>query len=191
MDDYVSIVLVQFRHGKREAVAKKCFDSLLNNTTYPYELILIDNTQNNRGFSDARNLGVSMATGKYLCIMDDDILVNPNWMETCIGMLLETDGNKYLVTPIHQRNVHKWELPNVNGYRCNYRTGSNCMIGRREAFEKIGKFPSFKQIKGIGYEVPKAGMTYANITARAGYQFLITKEPMAYDMGLHTHSYNE
>lgn len=191
MTDFCSIVLLHYRRGTRNAVARRCLTALINNTTYPFELIMIDNTQNNRGFSAGRNLGISIATGKYLCIIDDDVFVNPGWLEGCIKALQETDENKYLATPVIQRGILKWELDSVKGYRCNYRTGSNCMVGKREIFERLGKFPSYKDTRGMGYETAKAGMAYASTIARAGYAFLICKDHLAYDLGLGGHSYNE
>ena len=194
LNAYVSIIVLTYRQGERTKIAQKCLKALVDNTNYPYELILIDNTWNNRGLSDGRNLGLAMATGGWICIMDDDIYVLPNWLSNCISTLKRTDMHKYLVTPLIQRCIGRWELPNVKEYRCNARTGSNCMIGRREIFEKVGAFANFKdrfpdKRRGMQYEAAKAGKYYSDLLYKAGYLFLLTKEKMAVDLGANTHSY--
>lgn len=154
---------------------------MFENTGGEYELILIDNTQNNRGLGGARNLGATMATGDYIAIVDDDVDFKKGWLEECIKMI--ELGEHFLATPIHQPRIRKWELPQVEGYRQNYRTGSNCMVMRRSTFDKIGPF--------VTKSIPTDGMNYATRTTRAGFTFLITKEPLAEDMAFNIHSYSD
>lgn len=187
-NNFCSIIVTTYRYGKREEVAKKSIQSLFENTTYPFELILVDNTQNNRGLSVARNVGYSMATGNFLCFTDDDIAFSPGWLTECIKMIHL--GDKLLATPIHQPGVKKWELPPVEGYRRNWRCGSNCMVMKREAFEDIGKFVDFTYISPK-YDCAKTGKEFATRLSRRGYSFLITKERMAKDMAIGVHSYYE
>lgn len=188
-NNYVSIVLLTYRQGERKNISEKCLRALIENTNYPYELILVDNTWNNRGLKEGRNYGISQATGKYLCIIDDDIYVYPGWLEVCMKMLMRTDKKKYLVTPVVQRLIKKWEIPKVNGYRCNRRTGSNCMIGLRAIFNDIGEFPDCKRQGDLKFEAAKLGQLYADMIYRKGYLFLIPKYPMAKDLGMNRHSY--
>jgi glycosyltransferase involved in cell wall biosynthesis len=187
LGNFVSIVYLNYRRGAcdRDTISKLSLASLLENTTYPYELIFVDNTQNNRGFSNGRNFGASLATGKYIAFVDDDILFLPLWLETCIGLVEK--GDKYMATPVIQRLIARWELPGVDGVRQNYRTGSNCMVMRRSAFDEIGEFWNFR--RGIQYTVAKAGKEYANRITRAGYTFLICNPARATDLGVNKHSY--
>lgn len=182
--EYCSVIMTVYRHGEREGVAKKSITSLLQNTTYPFEFILVDNTQNNRGLGLARNAGYDIATGNFICFTDDDIDFKAGWLEECIKLVQM--GTKYIATPVWQPRVNKWELPPVNGYRQNYRTGSNCMVMRPETFEDIGRW-----IEGFppAVNVVKIGHKYSDMISRKGYTFLITKEPMAEDIGLGHHSY--
>jgi GT2 family glycosyltransferase len=162
--------------------------SVVDNTASPYEFILVDNTENNRGMSGGRNFGASIATGDYIAFIDDDIILLPGWLPACIDAIEQ--GDKFMSTPVHQQAVGRWELEPVNGYRQNYRTGSNCMVMRRSAFEDVGVFDLFSLPgRDIRYQTGKAGKHYASRVSRKGYTFLITKEPFAIDMGLDRHSY--
>jgi len=79
---------------------KKCIESI-KKYTKDYELIIIDNNSSedgtksyiineankclfnltNLGFSKGNNQGAKMATGEYLCFMNSDVIVGPNWLE--------------------------------------------------------------------------------------------------------------
>lgn len=183
MDSYASIVMVTWRKGlhQRAEIARKSIASVLKNTEYPFEFILIDNTQNNRDLARARNMGLKMATGRHIVIMDDDIEVFPGWLTTCIHMIEAAKG-KYLATPVHQIRVRKWEMPKVNGHRCNWHTGSNCMVAPREMFKEVGDFNE-------RFSVNRTGVEYIKRQSRAGYSVLITDAPLALDLGAKIHSY--
>jgi len=77
---------------------KKCIDSIRKYTT-DYELIIIDNDSNketkeylkdldaiiitnseNRGFPYGCNQGIKLASYNYLCFLNDDTIVTPNWL---------------------------------------------------------------------------------------------------------------
>jgi len=184
MNDYASIIMVTFRGGlnNREELFQQSIASVLKNTSYPHELILIDNTQNNRDLSIARNMGIKMSTGKWIVIMDDDVEVQPGWLTECIRILKEVPG-KRMVTPVHQPRIGKWEHEPVMGYRCNSRTGSNCMVMPREIFDEIGLFDE-------GLNVGRTGVKFIDNQIRQGFSVLLTKVPYAIDRGLRRKSFN-
>lgn len=173
--------MLSFRKGShnRNEIFKKSIASLFENTEGEYELILIDNTQNNRGFGGGRNFGASMATGEYIVFVDDDIEFKNGWLPECLKMI--ELGDKFIATPIHQIRRRRTEMEPFMGYRRNSRVGSNCMVMRMSAYKDIGQFDNIS--------VPKDGMRYADRTIRAGYSFLITKEALAKDMAFNLHSY--
>lgn len=78
-----------------------CLRSVVRNTSVPYELIVINNSRartirrclrrfpsarviqnpKNFGFSRAANQGIVSARGQYLCLLNTDTLVPPQWLE--------------------------------------------------------------------------------------------------------------
>ena len=86
-----------------------CLDSVLRQTFGDFELICVDDgstdgssailaeyaardrrvkviTQANAGLSAARNAGISMATGEYICFIDSDDWIADDAMETCVSV---------------------------------------------------------------------------------------------------------
>jgi GT2 family glycosyltransferase len=85
-------------------MAKNSIDSILTRTFYPnYELIIVDNNSDketvemlesyrnipevklilnkeNYGFAKGNNIGLKAATGEYLVLINNDILVTPGWL---------------------------------------------------------------------------------------------------------------
>jgi glycosyltransferase involved in cell wall biosynthesis len=197
MNDFCSIVMISFRKGvnNRNSLFLQSLNSLLTTDAgYSFEFYLIDNTQNNRGLA-GRNEGFKLSTGKYLCYVDDDILFKENWLKDCVDILESVEG-KYTVTPIHTPIMahKKFELPPVNGYRCNYRSGSNCMVLRKEAFADVGEFYGLymdRKRKGPMFVgIGKSGTKYCDRQTRAGYKVLMTKEEKAVDLGFKKHAYD-
>jgi glycosyltransferase involved in cell wall biosynthesis len=181
MADFASIVMVCYRKGanNREEMFRTSLSSLFANTSYPFELILVDNTQVNKPLGYARNEGLIKASGKYTVITDDDILFKPSWLKECVEMV--ELGDRFFATPVHQPRVKRWELEPFKGYRRNTRTGSNCMVGRTKDFLGLGPF--------LDLPVNRVGVEYADRVVKRGFSFLITKFPLAEDMGFRKHSY--
>lgn len=115
LDKKVSIIILGFNQVK---YTKLCIDSLVKNTRQKYELILIDNgstdetaeyfksiagakaiiNADNLGVARGWNQGLRAATGDYLCILNNDTLLPPNWLENMVR-LCESDPKIGLVGP--------------------------------------------------------------------------------------------
>lgn len=85
----------------RPDVLRECVESLLKQTYYNFEIIIVDQSDkelcnNNiaamdsrikyihideKGLSHARNIGLNYASGDYICLIDDDALYEPNVLE--------------------------------------------------------------------------------------------------------------
>lgn len=116
----VSIVMLTFNALD---YTKKCVDSIVENTSYPYEIIFVDNASSdgtvaylqklvkkhknfklvknkeNKGFAAGNNRGVEVATGDYVLLLNNDVLVADSWLETLVEAL-ELDENIGMVGPI-------------------------------------------------------------------------------------------
>ena len=82
--------------------ARHCFERIKQYTKLPYELILIDNgsihgqdlleeyadvlisNKENLGFAKAVNQGIRRATGEWICVVNNDILIYEGWLEALI-----------------------------------------------------------------------------------------------------------
>lgn len=116
----VSIVILTFNALE---YTKMCVTSIKNHTTYPHEIIFVDNSstdgtieylrklveQNpeyklirnheNKGFAVGNNLGVAAATGEYVMLLNNDVLVSEGWLESMVKAL-EKDDRIGMVGPI-------------------------------------------------------------------------------------------
>lgn len=125
MQSKLSIIVPIFNVEK---YLPKCLDSILNQTFEDFEVICIDDgstdssleiltehsqedrrvkiiSQKNKGPSVARNNGLKVASGEYICFVDGDDWIEPNTLElvienfkddidiVCYGANIVTDGN--------------------------------------------------------------------------------------------------
>lgn len=183
--NHCSIIMVTYRPGAydREQISRISIQSLLANTSYPFEFILIDNSQNNRGLGAARNLGISQATGRYIAIVDDDIEFQYGWLEACIDILDKFPG--VLATPIHvDKNRPWWKKHyrgNIDGYNIHSRSGSNCMVMKKHTLELIGPFENIHPSKD--------GVLFHDNINFLDIPCMLTREPLARDLAFNKHSY--
>jgi len=118
----ISIIIVSW-NGK--AVLKKCLNSIFNrNYNFSYEVIVVDNgskdgtvemlkndfrtvkikeNKKNLGFPIANNLGIKMAQGKFILLLNQDIELEENTLETLFNFLKNNLKNNIVaVAPMLQ-----------------------------------------------------------------------------------------
>ena len=102
---------------------RQCLQSIEKYTNVPYELIIVDNgstdgtqaflkdyekkhnkckiilNERNRGFAVGNNQGISSATGNYILLLNNDVIVTQNWLEKLI-IHIESDPNIGMVGPV-------------------------------------------------------------------------------------------
>jgi glycosyltransferase involved in cell wall biosynthesis len=60
--------------SRRKTINRELSENIKNTIGYAYELIVIDNSENQYSIFEAYNLGIEKSTGNYLCFIHDDIL---------------------------------------------------------------------------------------------------------------------
>ena len=181
---------------KRNELLKVCVESILKHTDYPAELIVMDNGGNpdasdylldlaregklthvrfprNMHFALAWNQGAKLATGEYLSFICNDVEVQEHWLSECMRMLKEHEGEKILATPFITYDKRRYTTVLPNGDRLNPRSGSNCMVIKRELFYDVGEWPIHK----IG------GTIWYNKMYKMGYKTIAPPVDIAVDRG--------
>lgn len=73
----VSVIIVDY--GKH--LLQDCLESLKAQTFKDFEIIVIDNNVQNRGFSAGCNEGIRQAKGEFIALLNNDARANRNWLK--------------------------------------------------------------------------------------------------------------
>lgn len=173
---YASIILVHYSlvddFGEKKAwesqptrseMLKMSIDSIVENTNYPAELIVMDNGGNpddseylldlarkgiintyvrykdNMQYAFSHNQGAKLATGDYLVFTCNDVTVKPGWLSNCVKMLEENNDRRLVATPFIISHIHpKYNQEKIGENRINPYAGSNCMVMDRRTWRDLG-----------------------------------------------------
>ena len=122
---FCSIIITHFAMNKeRSDMMRESINSLLNNTHFPFELIVVDNggskedsewlldlsqsghitvylrNANNMHFAFARNQAFKLSHGQYVCIADNDLLYADGWLTKCVEVLDTYPAKRIYTTPM-------------------------------------------------------------------------------------------
>lgn len=118
----ISIIIPCFNNGK---YVEKCLKSINKQSYQNYEVIIIndgssDNSksviqnfiegktryflinQNNSGVSVARNKGLQIAKGDYICFVDADDYIEPNYLEVLYKTMVNNESDLSICSVIHE-----------------------------------------------------------------------------------------
>ncbi|MUT65865.1 glycosyltransferase family 2 protein [Paenibacillus sp. NEAU-GSW1] len=195
---------------------KSCIDSISENTELPYEIIVVDNAstdgtgaylrglggqvrfrvlQENYGFAGAVNMGMMMAKGTTMLILNNDTLVTDNWLEnlmTClqssedIGMVGPVtnyiSGDQQISVP-YQDVADMPEFARLNNisdpkkWHPTDRLPGFCLLFRRELWEKVGYLDE-------GFEIGNFEDDDFNVRVRLqGYSLVIARDSFIHHFG--------
>ena len=125
-------------------------------------------------FAYAWNTLAKISNGDYISFICNDIEVLPGWLSSCVKILEDYKDKQWVSTPLitYDKRKHTLEVT-PEGYRVNMRSGSNCMVLKRQDLPKLGDFP----VHRIG------GSIWYTRNFRAGWRFVAPKEDLAIDRG--------
>ncbi len=162
-----SLVVLTYNQLK---YTQKCIASIYKNTKLKFELIIIDNgstdgtinylktikkkhnniklilNHKNIGVAASWNQGIKHSQADYIAILNNDIIVTPNWLRNCIQFSVEKD---YLfVGPAFKEGKLNYDLNKFykyfikkNRYRERKKTYAGfAMIFHKSIFDKVGYF---------------------------------------------------
>lgn len=101
--------------------------------------------KNNGGVASARNLGAKVSSGKYICCLDADDAIAPEFLETCTSYLEQNPSvftaytRLQYIKPTGETGVSNW--PDKYQYDKFLRRQNQvptCNVSRREVWERLG-----------------------------------------------------
>lgn len=149
---YTVGILIYHRSQELVDMARNCLASVINSVNREEtEILIIDNGSTvrtdyfeknadtyirfneNKGISRGWNTILKLARGKYITIINDDIIVHGNWLE---------ELQKAMDMPqAGVANVHVQHLPHGQGIVENYKWFSgSCFMLKQKTIEKVGYF---------------------------------------------------
>ncbi len=180
-------------------VVEKCIDSVLERTHWPYKITVVDDASDdftrailekyasdghinllrnnkNRGFAATVNRGIRNSKGKYIVLLNSDVMVTELWL-TKMVMALEADPRNQIVNPT-TNNTAIINVPLSEGasYLAMNRVFQHyaqrrypeimptgfCFMFRRNLLDKIGVFDEAYKSFGEESDFWMRTITYAN-----------------------------
>ncbi|MGO4111097.1 glycosyltransferase family 2 protein [Paenibacillus sp. YAF4_2] len=195
---------------------RACIDSIMDNTEQPHEIIVVDNASTdgtvdyleqldgqvryrvlseNYGFSGAVNMGLMMAKGTTMVVLNNDTLLTDNWLGNML-ICLHSDPTIGLVGPVtnYISGDQQIQVPYVSiedmpefarlnnisdpkRWERTDRLPGFCLLFRRELWEKIGFLDE-------GFEYGNYEDDDYNIRVRLlGYSLVIARDSFIHHFG--------
>ena len=153
-------IIVPVRY--RADLARVCIDSILSYTKIPFELILVQEGEDEeitkllnsysarvvqnkipKGFAGAMNAGLKIAYGGHICFLNSDTVVTPNWLEAMMKAF--EDGDVGLVSPTFSEMEGRQVVDYNKGQEFDYiddplSLKGVCFLVKREVIDKIGEW---------------------------------------------------
>ncbi|WP_248927682.1 glycosyltransferase family 2 protein [Paenibacillus hamazuiensis] len=165
-------IIIPNRNGL--SYLQQCIASIVRHTDVPYEIIVVDNGSKdgsveyclkerrkvrlvsvpfNRGFPGACNLGLKLASGDAMLLLNNDVIVTPNWLSNlmrCLYSSRETgivgpttnyaSGRQRVDSPYGSPELAAQapNIPDAGKWQTVPRLVGFCFLIKRELMETIG-----------------------------------------------------
>jgi GT2 family glycosyltransferase len=96
----VSVIVVDAGGGE---MLRACLDSVEAQTVKPLEVIVHDNSASNIGFAGGVNTGYAKSRGDAIALVNNDAVLDPDWLETVVRAL-ESDPRLGAVQTVIRRD---------------------------------------------------------------------------------------
>lgn len=180
--DVISVVVPVYNV---EQYLSKCLDSIIAQTYSDLEIIVVDDGstddsnnicdfykkqdsriqvihKENGGLSDARNVGIDIATGKYICFVDSDDYIEKDYVAQmyeqirkycadicCCGKIVECRGKKSVINSSSQFVVNSVDVFKYYLQKKEIDNSAVDKLYRRELFDNV-RFPVGRCYEDIG-----------------------------------------
>ena len=97
----------------------------------------------NRGLSGARNLGILHSTGRYICSVDADDRLAPNWLDRAVALLDGDSGLTFVSHWLETFGDERWDWKPGRcdlGMLLDFNVVNGAALFRREIVDAIGGF---------------------------------------------------
>lgn len=164
---FASIMIVTFN---RLSLTKQTLDNLFQTTTYPFNLIFVDNgskdgtiqyikdfcdmqkseyylgykiqsNENNLGIAVGRNQALQIADGNWLVTLDNDVLLPNNWLNEAIDVI--TKNPRFGMIGVNMENI---SYPIITSNKKEFQRkpqgnlGTACIVFNRSFHKMLGFF---------------------------------------------------
>ena len=198
----LSIIMATWAPNKyRLNLLKETLKSFEDSVKTDYELIIVDNgpkeqtellkefdsdiiikNEQNKGLGYCWNQGFDVSKGKYISLIDNDLLFVKGWADECIELLEKYPDKKLIATALASYHHHspKYFEGELDGYYLWNRSGTAGSVFKRTTVDELGEWSVH----------PKPGVNWCNQLGARDWKFISLKIPKVIHRGI-KRSYNE
>lgn len=135
----VEIIMLKFKEEPH--IINDSISRIVNNTDWPFKLVVFDNRLNTANTSRAWNKLVKESTCDYICIIDSDCFVEKEWLNRMMESINETG----IVIPVFDNTGGSGQIASqASSYPASVKNTSIwsgcCFLFKKSVYEQLGAF---------------------------------------------------